>query len=162
MPWGRGGTKSTNSAPKGFSPKARYLFDLKTELVWDTDSVSDGHQSHGEGWCACCAVLEFMCTPCVIYLVQLLLQLCGIWPETPSVFHWGRRSIKTWRIGFLLSPTVIHVPVCESVCCLILTLTSVCTACPHTTREAVQILNELKCLKKQKLHLNTNIQNITQ
>lgn len=87
MPWSQGGTKSTDCAPKGFSPKAYYLFDSEIELVWER--VSDGHHSHSAGWYVCvCVVLEFMRTPSVIYLVPLQHH-CGIWPETPSLFQWG-------------------------------------------------------------------------
>lgn len=71
VPWSLVGTKSTHSAPKGFSPKAYYLLDSEIELVWDRDS--DGRQSHREESCVC---------------VVLRWNLCVLsWPETPSIFH---------------------------------------------------------------------------
>ena len=152
MPWSRGGTKSTDCAPEGFSPKAHYLFDSEIALVWDRDRVSDGHHSHREGKgrvaCVCVCVCVCLCVCGAGIYVYTICDLSGtaaaaLWNQTRNtlLIPLGQPSIKTWRIGFLLSQTVIHVPVsvCACVrvrvrvrvCCLILTLASVFRLCTH-------------------------------
>lgn len=126
--------------------------------MW-TESLK-GIPATGPGWYSCCGV--------GIY-VHNIFDLSGCaaaatWSLTRNTLFipLARPAIKTWRIGFLLSQTVIHVPVYVYVYVYLYVCVCVCVDSNPNTCWCVFILSiSVVAVHKQTLHTSKESQNKT-